>query len=306
MKAIVFENYKDKFEKVNKYLRIEKVDFEIVKFKNGEGKVIIKDKIDNQDIIIFSDFSNHLEYNYLNKKRKYSSDEYYVELRRVISACNKAKSINVFLPLIYESRQNSNNDNESKDYLMFIKDLKILGVNNIITFEVHGEEKEVKSFSYAPVFKNREYDVVVSLDKGGESRAREYSELLDCNLVVFNKVRDLNTIIDGSNPIKDYSKSDYDFSDKKVLIVDDILDSGSTLINGLMQINNASLIDVFICYPLFSKGSKFVEKFIKENKLNTIYISDLIKINNKLLKKEYIKVVDDNEYISKVIKEVIR
>lgn len=306
MKALVFNNYQDKFNLINQYLKIEQVEFQIIKFKNGEGKIVINGDIENEDIIIFSDFSNHLTYNYLNKKRKYSSDEYYVELKRLISACDKTKSISVFLPLIYESRQNSNNVNESKDYLVFIKDLKALGVTNIITFEVHGDENEVKSFSYAPLFKDKQYDVVVSLDKGGKNRAKEYSKLLNCDLVIFNKVRDLKKLIDGYNPIKEYIKQDYDFKNKKVLIVDDILDSGSTLINGLKQINQASLVDIFICYPLFSKGSREIEKLFKQNKFRKIYVSDLIKINNKIRKNKFIEVLKDNEYLSEIIKKVIR
>ena len=158
MKALVFDNYKEKFKKINQYLKIDLVDFEIVKFKNGEGKVVIKDNVENEDIIIFSDFSNHLEYSYLGNQRKYSSDEYYVELIRVLSALDGPKSVSVFLPLIYESRQNSNNKNESKDYLNFIKILKMMNVDNIITFEVHGEEEEVLSYSYSPLFKTKKYN----------------------------------------------------------------------------------------------------------------------------------------------------
>ena len=126
MKAIVFDNFKDKFEEINKYLNVESISFEIIKFKNGEGKVVIKEDVSNEDVIIFSDFHSKTTYTYLGKKREYSKDEYSVELKRVVSALDNAKSISVYLPLIYSSRQNSNNPGESKDYLMFINELEYM------------------------------------------------------------------------------------------------------------------------------------------------------------------------------------
>ena len=306
MKAIVFDNYIEKFNKINKFLNIEKIKFEIIRFKNGESKIIVDSSVENEDVIVFSDFSNSLSYSYGTRKRYYSKDEYYVELKRLISALDNAKSVSVFLPLIYECRQNSNNLYESKDFLMFINDLKQMGVENIITFEAHGEDKYVKSFSLSNLFKDKAYDVVVSPDKGGYSRASEYSNLLNCDLVCFSKKRDLEHVVDGSNPILEYSHNEYDFNGKKVLIVDDILDSGSTIVNAINNIDNASSVDVFIAYPLFNKGVKVFKKLVKEGKLNKIYISDLIHVSDKLTNKNFIEIVDTSECISEVILEVVK
>ena len=306
MKALVFDNYKGKFNLINKYLGIASIKFEIVRFKNGEGKLLIKENVKGEDIIIFSDFSNSIEYSYLNEKRKYSRDEYYVDLKRAISALDEAKTVSVFLPLIYESRQNSNNKNESKDYLMFVSDLKIMGVKNIITFEAHGDNKKVTSYSLASLFKDKQYDVVVSPDEGGVSRSKEYSKILKCDNCHFSKVRDLTNIVNGSNPIKEYSHSNYDFTNKSVLIVDDILDSGSTLLKAINEINNAKLIDVFVAYPLFSNGLKDFKKLVKENKLNKIYVSDLIFLDKLVTECDFIEIIDTNKYISDILKEVIK
>ena len=306
MKAIVFNNYKEKFIEINKYLGCEVIEFECIKFNNGEGKVVLKGDISNQDIVIFLDFSAREEYIYRHKKREYSKDEYYIELRRVISCLDNAKSISLVLPNIYASRQNSNNKNESKDYEIFINDLINLGVNNIISFECHGSDKRVKSYSLASMFNHSEYDVVVSPDEGGVNRASEYSDVLKCETYHFKKIRDLTKFINGGNPIKDYRGSKYNFINKNVLIVDDILDSGATLINAIKMIKGANKVDVFIAYPLFNNGVKEFKKLVKNNKLNKIYISNLISFNKKLLKYDFIEVIDCSELVSDVVKEVIK
>ena len=306
MKAFVFDNYKAKFNSINKYLGIASCEFEVIKFKNGEGKIVVKEEVKGEDVIIFSDFTNSTSYSYKNKKRYYSKDEYYVELRRLINALKGSKSISVFLPLIYASRQNNDNLNESNDYLMFIEDLKNLGVKNIITIEAHGEDKKVKSYSLASLFSGFNYDVVVSPDEGGVKRSKEYSKVLKTDNYHFVKSRDLTSLVDGSNPIREYSGENYDFSNKNILIVDDILDSGSTIVNAINGINAAKQVDVFVSYPLFTKGLKEFKKLVKDGKLNKIYISDLIAIDESLLKCEFIEVVETSKYVASIIKEVIK
>ena len=304
MKALVFENFKDKFIEINKYLNLKEVSFTSIKFKNGESKIVISESLKDEDIIIFSDFSTPCYYDYMSKKREYSKDEYSVELKRLISAAESAKSISVYLPLMYQSRQNADKENESKDYLLFVNELKQLGVKKIITFEAHGEEELVDSCSLSCLFEGLNYDVVVSPDNGGLNRSKEYSNVLKCDNTYFDKVRDLSLIIDGSNPIYEYKKSEYDFTNKNVLIVDDILDSGNTLLKAIRSINGANKVDVFVAYPLFNSGVKEFKKLVKEKKLNKIYISDLIHINTKILKYKFIELISANECVADVVREV--
>lgn len=306
MKAIVFDNFKDKFFQLNKYLKLEEVNFTSVKFKNGEGKITINESLKGEDVIVFSDFSHPCYYKYLGKKRLYSKDEYCMELKRVISAIDDAKSITVYLPLIYQSRQNANKENESKDYLLFINELRQQGVDKIVTFESHGEENLVDSYSLANLFKDFHYDVVVSPDKGGVERSEEYSKILHADNTHFDKVRNLSMIVDGANPIDEYQKSDYDFNNKHVLIVDDILDSGNTLINAINSIENANKIDAFVAYPLFSKGIKELKKLVKQRKLNRLYISNLIYIPKEIRSADFIEVINVDEYIANVIKKEVQ
>ena len=305
MKALVFNNYKDKFKHINKYLNCDEVSFKIIKFNNGEGKIYLDESVKNEDVVIFLDFAGKDTYKYLSKIREYSKDEYYVELRRLISALDNPRSISTFLPNIYASRQNSNNEKESKDYEIFINDLINLGVNNIICFENHGKDTRIKDFSLSRLFTNKKYDLVVSPDKGGITRAKEYAKILNCDLYNFEKNRDLNTFVEGRNPINSYKGKEYDFSFKKILIVDDILDSGSTIINAINKINNCS-VDVFVAYPLFSKGIKEFKKLSKAKKLNKIYISNLVYFDKSLLKNKFIEVIDCSELVSDAVKEVIK
>lgn len=301
MKAIVFDNYIKQFKNINKHLNAKVVDFEIIKFKNGEGKTILKESVKDEDVVIFSDFTCPLKYKYKGKKRVYSSDEYYVELRRVINALDKPNSVSVFLPLMYECRQNAINDCESKDFEMFISDLKHAGVDRIITFEAHGTHKKVESYSLASLFSEFKYDVVVSPDNGGKKRAEEYSKVLGADLCVFSKKRDLTKIVDGSNPIIEYFSEDYDFTNKRVLIVDDILDSGTTLISALTDIEGASQVDICVCYALFNKGLKNFKRAHKDNLFNTLYTSDLIYLRKDVKRSKFVEVLDTGKLVSEVI-----
>ena len=302
MKALVFNNYREQFDKFNESLKLEVVDFEVIKFKNGEGKILVNKSVKGEDVVIFSNFNNATYYDYKGKKREYSKDEYYVELKRLISALDLAKSISVFLPLMYECRQNTNNEGESKDYEMFVSDLKSMGVKNIITFENHGTHKNVKSYSLNKLFKNKKYDVVVSPDKGGEKRASEYSKIMKSDLYHFDKKRDLTHLEDGSNPISEYGGTKYDFANKNVLIVDDILDSGKTIIKALENIKGARDVDIFVAYPLFSKGLKEFKKAYKNKLFNKIYIGNLINIDKKVLKSKFVEVLDCTREVGEVIR----
>ena len=302
MKALVFNNYREQFDKFNESLKLEVIDFEVIKFKNGEGKILVNKSIKGEDVVIFSNFNNATYYDYKGKKREYSKDEYYVELKRLISALDLAKSISVFLPLMYECRQNANNEGESKDYEMFVSDLKAMGVKNIITFENHGTHKNVKSYSLNKLFKDKKYDVVVSPDKGGEKRASEYSKIMKSDLYHFDKKRDLTHLEDGSNPISEYSGNEYDFNDKNVLIVDDILDSGKTIIKALENIKGSKSVDIFVAYPLFSKGLNEFKKAYKNKLFNKIYISNLINIDKKVLKSKFVEVLDCRWEVGEVIR----
>jgi ribose-phosphate pyrophosphokinase len=302
MKAIVFDNYLKQFKKINNYLNAEEVKFDIIKFKNGEGKIVLHDSVKGEDVIIFSDFTAPITYKYKGKKRVYSSDEYYVELRRIINALDDPKSVNVFLPLMYECRQNAINDGESKDFEMFVSDLKHFGVNRIITFEAHGSHKDIQTYSLASLFKEHKYDVVVSPDEGGRARAEAYAKELGADLYVFSKKRDLTKLVDGSNPIVEYAGEYYDFDNKRVLIVDDILDSGTTLLNAMSQIEGASIINVCVCYALFNKGLNKFKKAHKNNLFHTLYVSDLIYLKKSITRTDFVEVIDTSELVSEAIK----
>jgi phosphoribosylpyrophosphate synthetase len=208
------------------------------------------------------------------------------------------------LPLIYQSRQNAIKENESRDYHLFIEELKNLNVDKIISFELHGDDEFVNSYSLASLFASSNYDVVVSPDAGGVNRASKYAQVLNCENTGFSKVRNLSVLTNGSNPIEEYKASEYNFDNKKVLIVDDILDSGKTLINAIKKIDNANKIDVFVAYPLFTSGIKEFSRLVKSGKLNKLYISNLIHIDKKVLKHKFIEVINTDELVSKIIREV--
>ena len=329
LKLIVMENARDLGEKVNFHLQqimsTEEnliVPIEEVKFNNGEGKVIIKESVRKKDIFLLTDPMNHSitykMYNYYNHK---SPDDHFVDVIRTLCAIrNNAERVNLVMPFLYASRQHKRDGRESLDCAVALQEFIHQGVKNIITFDVHDSnvQNAIPSSSFDNFYptniilekfvteSNIDNDnlLAVSPDNGALKRTRFYANMLGCELGGhFEKHRDLYHVVDGKNPILEHEYIGKDVKDKDIIIVDDMISSGESMIDVAKELKKrgARRIYMFSAYVMFTKGIEVFDKAYDEELFTAIYTTNLSYIIDEAKERNWLKIADCSEYLAKII-----
>lgn len=311
LKLVVMNNISELGMMVDKHLRdinkTEKsytVKMKSDRFSNGEGKVSIERNVNGDDLYIISDVGNYgISYMMHGREHFMSPDEHFEDIKRVIAATSgHASKINVVMPLLYQSRQHKRRGNESLDCAISLQELERIGVDNIITFDAH-DPSICNAIPRLP-FENfypthtileeliQKEDVkdllVISPDMGAMERARYYADMLSCDVGVFYKRRDLSKVVNGKNPIVEHMYMGADVNNKDVLVVDDMIASGGSMIEVCEHLREKGARNIYLIatFALFTEGiEKFVDAYDKGlfNKLystNLSYVPDEIKNNN--------------------------
>lgn len=329
LRLIVMENCKELGEKVNEHLKdmMGAVDdlivpIEEVKFNNGEGKVVLKESVRKKDIFILTDPMNHSitykMYNYTNHK---SPDDHFVDVIRTLCAIrNNAERTSLVMPFLYASRQHKRDGRESLDCAVALQEFIHQGVTNIITFDVHDSnvQNAIPSSSFDNFYPTNiilekfitETDVknenllAVSPDNGALKRTRFYANMLGCELGGhFEKHRDVYHVVDGKNPILEHEYIGKDVSGKDVIIVDDMIASGESMLDVARELKKrgAKRIFMFSAYVMFTKGLKVFEDAYKEGLFTKIFTTNLSYILDEAKEKEWLSIADCSEYLAKII-----
>lgn len=257
------------------------------RFGTGEGKSVISESVRGKDIFILVDVCNHsITYSMNGYTNFKSPDDHYQDLKRVISAINgKAHRINVIMPFLYEGRQHKRNGRESLDCAYAIEELSNMGVNNFITFDAHDPRVQnaepLRGFdNFIPPYQfirallhteesllvDKDHLIVISPDEGALDRAVYFANVLGVNTGMFYKRRDYSTIINGKNPIVAHEFLGENIDGKDVIIIDDMIASGGSMIDTARQLKAMNAKRVYICctFGLFTEGlSKFDEAYEK-------------------------------------------
>ena len=311
LKLVVMNNISGLGMMVDKHLQdINKTEKSYIvkmksdRFSNGEGKVSIERNVNGDDLYIISDVGNYgISYMMHGREHFMSPDEHFEDIKRVIAATSgHASKINVVMPLLYQSRQHKRRGNESLDCAISLQELERIGVDNIITFDAH-DPSICNAIPRLP-FENfypthtileeliQKEDVkdllVISPDMGAMERARYYADMLSCDVGVFYKRRDLSKVVNGKNPIVEHMYMGADVKNKDVLVVDDMIASGGSMIEVCEHLREKGARNIYLIatFALFTEGiDKFVGAYDKGlfNKLystNLSYVPDEIKNNN--------------------------
>lgn len=282
------------------------------RFGNGEGKVIIDDDIQNMNIYILCDVGNYnCKYNLYGFENRMSPDDHYMNIKRTISAMKgRAKTINVIMPLLYGSRQHRRKYNESLDCAMALQDLFDLGVDSIITFDAHDPNVQnaipCKSFenfyptnsilNFFTVQKNIDLNnlLVVSPDTGAIDRARYYADLLKSDVGVFYKKRDLSKVVNGKNPIVAHEYMGKDVKGKNIIVVDDIIASGNSMIEVSEKLKNmgANKIYLIASFGLFTESTKNFDDAYNDGFFDMLCVTNLTYVPEEIRKKTWYMEVD--------------
>jgi len=252
-----------------------------------------------------------------------SPDDHFQNIKRIVAAAGaRAKRITVIMPFLYESRQHRRTARESLDCAMALQELVDIGVKNIITFDAHDPRVSnaipYDSFeSINPVYQNikallktvpdlmidADHMMVISPDEGAIGRAIEYSNYLGLDVGMFYKRRDYSKIVDGKNPIVAHEFLGSSVEGKDVIIVDDMIASGDSMIDVARQLKSrkAERIFVFATFGLFTKGMERFDKAVEEGLITRIFTTNSIYQAPEVLKRKYYTSVDMSKFLALII-----
>ena len=294
------------------------------RFGSGEGKGVLNDSIRGYDLYIMVDVCNYsIEYSLCGTTNHMSPDDHYADLKRVIAAAGgKARRINVIMPFLYESRQHKRSGRESLDCALMLQELTAMGVENIITFDAHDPRvhnsihlKGFESVSCTYQFIkylllgvddlhiDREHMMVISPDEGGMGRAVYFANVLGLDMGMFYKRRDYTKIVNGRNPIVAHEFLGTNVEGKDVIIIDDMISSGESMIDVASELKKRGASRVFCAttFGLFTNGFDKFDEAYEKGIIDKILTTNLVYQPDELLSKPWYINVDMSKYMALLI-----
>ena len=285
------------------------------RFGSGEGKGLILESVRGDDLYIMVDVCNYsLTYSLFGMTNHMSPDDHFQDLKRVIAAAaGKAHRINVIMPFLYESRQHKRSGRESLDCALALKELVNMGVENIITFDAHdprvqnaiplrGFETVQPIYQFLKYLLKNETDLqidsshmmVISPDEGGTGRAVYFANMLGLDMGMFYKRRDYTQIVNGRNPIVAHEFLGASVEGKDVLIIDDMISSGESVLDVAKELKRRKARKVFVCstFGLFTGGLNKFDEYYEKGIIDRILTTNLVYQTPSLLERPYYIDVD--------------
>ena len=300
------------------------IDAKVPRFGSGEAKGIINESVRGKDIYLMVDVCNYsLTYSLSGHTNHMSPDDHFQNLKRVIAAIGgKARRINVIMPFLYESRQHKRSSRESLDCALALQELVRMGVDNIITFDAHdprvqnaiplsGFETVRPTYQFikgllqnVPDLKiDSDHMMAISPDEGATGRAIYLANVLGLDMGMFYKRRDYTRIVDGRNPIVAHEFLGSSVKGKDVIIIDDMISSGDSILDVAKQLKarKANRIFAAATFGLFTNGMKKFDEAYEQGIIHGILTTNLIYQTPELLSKPYYINCDLSKYIALII-----
>jgi ribose-phosphate pyrophosphokinase len=301
------------------------VQYHCPRFLTGEAKGLIQESVRGYDLYILADVFNYgVTFKMYGMDVPMSPDDHFQDLKRILAATNgKTRRLTVIMPLLYEGRQHRRFARESLDCALALQELLSMGVNNIITFDAH--DARVQNAIPLSGFENvrtayqmiralvRSADdlsldakdvMIVSPDEGGMPRCIYYSAVMGLDLGMFYKRRDYTKIVNGRNPIVSHEFLGERLDGKDVILVDDLIASGESILSILKRIKElgARRIFVFATFGLFCEGLEAFDEAYEEGLVERIFTTNLVYQTKELLSREWYCSVDMSKYIAHIIR----
>ncbi|HJB17929.1 MAG TPA: ribose-phosphate pyrophosphokinase [Candidatus Bariatricus faecipullorum] len=294
------------------------------RFGSGEAKGILGESIRGKDLFLMVDVCNYsLTYTVNGYENHMSPDDHFQDLKRIISACNgKAHRVNVIMPFLYESRQHKRTKRESLDCALGLEELVDMGVSNIITFDAHDPRVQnsipLRGFdNFTPTYQfmkallraepdlkiDKEHLMIVSPDEGAMQRAVYFSNVLGVDMGMFYKRRDYSTIVNGKNPIVAHEFLGDDVKGKTVIIVDDMISSGESMLDVTRQLKERGAGQVLVCttFGLFTDGLDKFDEYYEKGYLDRLITTNLTYLPPALLERPYFIKADMSKFLALII-----
>ena len=304
----------------NSYL----TNFECPRFRSGEAKAVFHESIRGKDLFIITEVCNRsITYNVCGYTNHMSPDDHYQDLKRVIAACNgKAHRINVIMPFLYEGRQHKRNGRESLDCAFALEELSSMGVSNLITFDAHDPRVQnatpLNGFdNFTPPYQfirallsaeedlivDKEHLVVISPDEGALDRAIYFATVLGVDTGMFYKRRDYSIVVNGKNPIVAHEFLGDKIEDKDVIIIDDMISSGESMLDTAKQLKEMHARRVFICctFGLFTNGLKSFDEAYEKCYFDKVITTNLTYLPPEISQRPYFVEADMSKFTASII-----
>ena len=296
----------------------------VPRFGTGEAKGVIKESVRGYDLYLMVDVTNYsLTYSVSGHENHMSPDDHYADLKRIIAAVGgKARRITAIIPFLYESRQHKRTARESLDCALALQELTAMGVDNIITFDAHdprvqnaiplkGFETVQPAYQFIKgILKNcddlkldNDHLMIISPDEGGTNRAVYLANVLGVDMGMFYKRRDYSTIVNGKNPIVAHEFLGDDVHGKTVIIIDDMISSGESMLDVTRQLKDRGAERVFVCttFGLFTEGLDKFDEYYEKGYLDRLITTNLTYLPPQLHDKPYFIEADMSKFLALII-----
>lgn len=300
------------------------IDATCSRFGTGEAKALISDSVRGVDLYILADVLNYsLKYKVCGHENHMSPDDIYADVKRIIGAASgKPKSITVIMPFLYESRQHKRSSRESLDCAYALQELTAIGVDNVLTFDAHDPRVQnaipLKGFdNIMPTYQfikallrstsdleiDNEHLMVISPDEGAMNRTMYFSSVLGVDIGMFYKRRDYSVVVDGRNPIVAHEFLGASVEGKDVMIIDDMISSGESMIDVATELKKrkANRIFVVATFGLFTNGLEKFDQAVADGTIYKVVTTNLTYQTPELLSKPYYISCDMSKYIAYII-----
>lgn len=294
------------------------------RFGTGEGKGVFHESIRGKDLFLLVDVCNHsIIYKMNGYINHMSPDDHYQDLKRVIAACaGKARRINVIMPFLYEGRQHKRNGRESLDCAYALKELRDMGVANFVTFDAHdprvqnstplsGFDNFQPPYQYLKALLSAEEDLlvdkdhllVISPDEGALDRAIYFATVLGVDTGMFYKRRDYSTIKDGKNPIVAHEFLGDNIDGKDIIIIDDMISSGGSMLDTARQLKQMNARRVYICctFGLFTDGLNSFDHAYEQGYFDKVITTNLTYLPPDIYTRPYFVEADMSKFTASII-----
>ena len=298
--TVVFSlsNNKEMVEEICKYLEIEPGQIEISHFKDGETLVELGETVRGKQVFFVQSTSKPVNENLM-------------ELLIAVDCAKRssARDIVCVLPYFGYARQDRKAKPRQPITARLVADLlSAAGANRVVTIDLHAAQIQgfftfpVDDLSTIPMmgqyilhnYKDLENTVVVSPDHGGTTRARKLAEILNCPIAIVDKRRPRPNVCEATSVIGDVK-------DKHCIIVDDICDTGGSLIAASSILLESGAKDVSVClaHGVFSNGA--VENIEKSNIKEVLVTNTIPMSEEKRNSFKKIKIISVGLMLSKII-----
>lgn len=296
-----------------------KVNVSLPRFGSGEAKGVVNESVRGFDLYIITDVFNYsCTYNMYGMEVPMSPDDHYADLKRVISAISgKAKRITILMPMLYEGRQHKRSSRESLDCALALQELVNLGVDNIMTFDAHDKRVQnaipngsfenimptyqmIKSLvnSVEDLHVDKDHLMVISPDEGALHRCIYFATQLGVNLGMFYKRRDYTRVVNGRNPIVEHQYLGDSVEGKDIIIVDDMISSGESMLEVCSKLKGLKAGRIFVCttFGLFCNGLEVFDEAYKDGTFYRVFTTNGVYQTPELLSRDWYESVDLSKY----------